>query len=309
MKFTKLLQALLLLASAPAYAQTLFPISLPAGTEGVAVAIAEDGETGMTCRYIGTNASGKIAVAAGGDLTFTDGASGSEAATSTFECPVSGALGGVIDVSDTACNTMGEVVDIVNASSNWRCVLASSLRSDSSDDTLVAISATAATDPKGLKLKVDSSVALISTLVVAPIGWDDYDKLNNGNNSTTFKQKPWSNSRAVLEAAYALSTYGSGTSLISVIAVDRTQAAAGSETATTIWPATAGGATTVAKVFGSCSTPATGCDTAWGPGGIIGPPGQQLMLRLTNSAALSVNTLAVNGLFFPNNGLGLKGVQ
>lgn len=276
------------------------------GSETFSNVVTEDGDTGIVCRYIGTSANGKIAVAAGGDLTFTDGDIGSEAATDTFECPVSGALGGIIDVSDSACNTIGEVVDIVNASSDWRCQPASMLRADSSNDTLVTISATNATDPKGLKLKVDSSVALFSTVVAAPAGWDDFDKLNPGNNSTSFFLHPWAFQRAYISTASALSTYGSGTSLLSVISVDRTFGATGADTSTTVWPSTAGGATTVVKNFGGCDTPATGCDTAWGAGGLFCPAGQQCMVRLTNDTALSVNTVGVSGLSINNSGLGVR---
>lgn len=301
--------AFLGIVAVPAAAQYSFPLSVPDGTQTVAQSIIEDGETGMVCRYIGTAGGGAIAVAAGGDISFTDGAVGALAASTAFECPVSLPNGGVITVANAACDTMGEVVDIVNASTTWRCLLGASLRSDSSNDTLVTISATSAVAPTGLKLKVDSSVALISTLVIAPLNWDDYDKLSPGLNSTSFVTKPWAQRQSVLTSAYGLSTYGSGTSLLTVLAVDRTQAAAGSETVTTLWPSTVGGATTVAKVFGSCDTEATGCATAWGQQGLICPPGQQCMIRLTNSVALSVNTLAINGLSMPNNGRGLIGVK
>lgn len=305
---------LVAVAALPAAAQVAVPISIPAGARTVAQAVAEDGESAIVCKYIGTSNCASIAVDAGtGDLTFTDGTCGSEGATDTFECPVSGALGGVIDVSNGSCNTIGEVVDIVNASSDWRCQPYASLRADSSNDTLVTISATQATGPDGLGLKLDSSVALISTVVLAPntgpIPSDSYRNLSLGPQSTSFLSKPWVNTQAYLSSVQALSTYGSGTSALSVIAVDRTFAAAGSETSYTVWPSMAGGATTVAKTFGSCDTSATGCDPAWGPGGLFCPEGLQCLVRLTNSAALSVNTIGVNGLLFPNSGKGLAGAR
>ena len=73
-------------------------------------------------------------------------------------------------------------------------------------------------------------------------------------------------------------------------------AAAGSETATTVWPATAAGATTVNKVFGYCDTPATGCDPAWGPV-FPCPLGQQCIVRVTNTDAMSVNVTGVNARY------------
>jgi hypothetical protein len=91
--------------------------------------------------------------------------------------------------------------------------------------------------------------------------------------------------------------------------VDRTFGATGADVVTTTWPSTASGATTVAKVFGTCDTPATGCDTAWGQGGLFCLIGQQCLVRLTNSVAMSVNTTAINGYFAVNGGLGLRGVK
>jgi hypothetical protein len=301
--------ALGLLAAGPVRAQMSFPISLPNGTLPVAQSIAEDGETGAFVKYIGSSACASVAVAANGDLTFTEGPCGSEVAVTTFECPVSGALGGIIDVSDAACDTIGEVANIVNTSaSGWRFIPYAMLLADSSNDTFVTISATQATDPAGLALKVDSSVALFATLPIAPTTVD-YRDFSLGPQSTGFKRKPYVQNFGILTALSTLSTYGSGTSLVKVIAVDRTLGTTTTETVTTAWPNVANGATTVAKVFGSCDTPATGCDTAWGPGGLVCPLGQLCMIRLTNSAALSVNTIAINGFYAPNSGLGLTGAH
>ncbi len=294
----KLLTFLILTAAVPALAQSAFP---PQGETAVAYSVAEDGDTAVTCKYIGTAECGSIAVAAGGDATFTDGPCGAEVATDTFECPVSGALGGVIDVSDAACNTIGEFVDIVNAAADWRCLPANALRADSSNDTLVTISATAATGATGLKLAFDTSVAKFTNVTIAPTGWDGYDALSLGPQSTAFNQKPWEGRQSAITSLYTLSTYATGASTWSVLAVDRTFAAAGSETSTTIWPATANGASTVAKVFGSCDTPATGCDPVWGAGpggrGLICPRDRQCIVRSVNADAMSVNTTAVNGAF------------
>lgn len=311
---TILLAAILAFASSVAVAQSAISISAPKGTRTLAQSLAEDGEVAMYCKYIGTSACASIAVDAGtGDLTFTDGTCGAESATDTFECPVAGGLGGIIDVSNAACNTMGEVVDIVNASSDWRCQLYASLRADSSNDTIVTISATQATGPDGLGLNVDSSVALTSTVVLEPFAAEGqaargYRRLSLGPQSTSFLVKPWASpaAQAFLTSAIATSTYGAGTSVLSVIAVDRTFGTTGSETSYTIWPATAAGATTVAKVFGSCDTPATGCDPAWGRGGLLCPAGMQCLVRLTNSNALASNTIGINGFYWsaPPGGLG-----
>lgn len=297
MKTRVLLFLALLALAVPASAQTIYTLPLPRSAASVAHAIAEDGDTAMFCKYIGTSACASIAIDAGtGDLTFTDGTCGAESATDTFECPVAAPLGGVIDVSNAACNTMGEVVDIVNASTDWRCQLFEALRTDTSVDALATIAATQATGIGGLALNVDSSVALTQTISITPPGIN-FSHLSLGPTSTSFKTNPYANSQAVLTAAQSLATYGGGTSLVSVIAVDRIFGASGSETVTTVWPSMVNGATTVRKVFGSCDTPATGCEPAWGPGGLACPVGKQCLVRVTNDNSLSVNTLGINGFW------------
>src|SRR5688572_9745719 len=73
--------------------------------------LAADTEPLIAIKYVGTAVvTTSVAVEADGNLTFVEGG----AAHDGFECPVSAPLGGVIDVSDTACDTWGEVVDIIN---------------------------------------------------------------------------------------------------------------------------------------------------------------------------------------------------
>lgn len=102
-----------------------------------------------------------VSAAGTGDLTFVVNG----AAYTGFECPVSGALGGVIDVSDAACNTLGEVADIINSTAAtfstgyFRMVLGNALRSDSSNATILAdATSTAVATPNGQTLLWDSSV-------------------------------------------------------------------------------------------------------------------------------------------------------
>lgn len=312
--------AIALIALVCAYqasAQVLFEVNVPTGARTIAQAQTSTtaGDVAMYCKYIGTAACASIAVAAGGDITFTEGTCGSEAATTTFECPVSGALGGVITVANAACDTIGEVADIVNTtSSGWRCLPFAALRADSSNDTITTRAATQATGPDGLALFFDDAVTFGSSIVLQPITPDGgiprgYRQLSVGPVATTFLQKPWANpaKQSFLQAAQITTTYGSGTSAFSVIAVDRTFAEKGAETSYTVWPSTALGATTVAKTFGSCDTPATGCDPAWGPSGLVCPSGMQCILRIANSAALSAVTAGVSGLYWDANVFGLSG--
>lgn len=100
--------------------------------------IAADTDVAMVIKYFppaGGSASAltpKVAVESDGNLTFTVAG----AAYAGFELPVSGALGGVIDVSDAEADTAGEVVDAINstpitfATGYFRAALVGALRSD-----------------------------------------------------------------------------------------------------------------------------------------------------------------------------------
>ena len=88
------------------------------------------------------------------------------AAYTGFECPVSGALGGVIDTSNAACDTLGEVVDTINSDrgtttslGKFRAVIGAGLRSDASNATMLADAADSeVTTPNGEIVYWDSSV-------------------------------------------------------------------------------------------------------------------------------------------------------
>ena len=109
-----------------------FPVS--------ALSIAADTEPVLVIKYYGDTPLPKVAVESDSNLTFTV----NSVAYAGFECPVSGALGGVIDVSDAACNTLGEVVDVINATASnfstgyFRAVIVAGLRSDTSDSNFLA---------------------------------------------------------------------------------------------------------------------------------------------------------------------------
>lgn len=102
-----------------------------------------------------------VAVESDGNLTFVVNG----VAYAGFECPFSGALGGVLDVSDAECNTAGEIVDIINSTPKtfsqgyFRAALAASLRSDvmSTQAVLADAADTEVTRPEGEIVYWDSS--------------------------------------------------------------------------------------------------------------------------------------------------------
>lgn len=252
--------------------------------------VADDTPVAIVVKYVGSSTSGLVAIDAGtGDLTFTDGAVSSEVANTDFECPVSGSLGGVIDVSNAACNTLGEVVDTINGvcstcagtSSKWRAFILDGTRADSSNDTLVTISATAATAEAGLNLAWDTSVGLTDTTSLQPCRDMTCMLMNRGGNVATigFVENPVEGLKTLLWEASYTSNYASGTSTISILSCDTKQRVenGGSETCTTVYSA-AGGAD---------DTAATKSWTTWGF-----PPARdkRYLVRLTNSVAMDTVT-------------------
>lgn len=109
---------------------------------------------GLRVRYIGSEASATVEVAAAtGDITFKHGDLGSEAADTTIKI---GSGDGIIDVSNAAGNTFGEVAAHINASANWECCLVDVLPSWSTVNTL----ATRAASSSGLLTREGAGLIL-----------------------------------------------------------------------------------------------------------------------------------------------------
>lgn len=244
------------------------------------VSAGDDTDTVFLIRYIGTGTSnsGLVAVAANGDLTFTQGVQGAEAASTEFECPISGALGGIIDVSDAACNTAGEVVDVINKSASWRAVIVDGMRSDVVDARILTAAATRATSTDGYAIKWDTSTAFMYTGALLP---PELRKMSGYLRGGTRDIEPgvFDNTQTTFKLANATSTYGSGTSQLVVysVAVGKLNSSSvNSETVTTIY-AEPGGATTANKIY----------DDQAAFGGIRCRVNEKCIVRLLNSAAAS----------------------
>lgn len=217
---------------------------------GRAVA-ADDTDVAMLVRYIGTaSGGGEVAVAAGGDITFTE----ATVAENDFECPVSGALGGVIDVSDTACDTLGEVCDVINGtgagSTNWRCVLLDGHRADSSNDTLLTISATTADALDGLGLKFDTDVMKATSVAMVPLKARRMPfYLVGGGSGANEKlvRSPFKNTQTAVTFIYAVAGTATGADTIEILELEGYSPGTKAETLSTYFSVaggTAGVATT-----------------------------------------------------------------
>ena len=128
------------------------------------------GSVMMLIKYVGSaapSATTDVAVAAGGDMTFRVAGVASTTVNSAAVC---GAVVGTLDLSTPAgtCDTLGEVVDVINATSDWRAVLVGGLRTDSSDNTITTFAVASAMRAEGLPLYFDSAVSLTTSIPLIP---------------------------------------------------------------------------------------------------------------------------------------------
>lgn len=264
-------------------------------TNGRAVSVArtaDDTDPVIVIKYVGT-LNGTVEVSSAGDITLKTGAISSEVVDSTVKCP-SGGSSGVIDVSDSACNTVGEVINAINASANWVAVPVASLLSDDINcggtGCLLLKSAASAAVNDGLPLYADTDVILTSTVALVPSEYLTIAPYLGGapRASVTLRTNPFP-FRTFLAASNATSTYGSGTSIWSVIEVrPKYNKSSSTETATVLYGNVAGGATTVNKTFVSLSD----------NNRIISNDSTKLLVRVTNSAALASVTNYAFGYTF-----------
>ena len=257
-----------------AYAYTLNKVigSYPVGHLNASTTA---GSVAMIVKYVGTaQASGRVTVAAGGDLTFEVGASGSETGDTTVECPLSAPYAGVFTVANASCDTLGEVVDLLNASHNWRAVLIDGMRGDSSNNTIATIGATAATGADGLALYFDVPVALFDSKAILPNEYRNSIKpYLTGVNGTQLVANPYKGLRPALFRDVVTWT-GTGTPLQYVYSVAVTNKAGVSVTA----PA---GSTEVVSTYFGAGLAASGTEKIfdYSPYGIWGRSGEKMISR------------------------------
>ncbi len=287
------------LATSPtvSQAQVVLPESFSnaQGVGGTIGAVSTD--VGILIKYVGGGTGGTVAVdAATGDLTLSTGPVGGSAVDTTLECPLSGAFAGVIDTSNAACNTLGEVVDIINGSANWRAVIVDGVRSDSSDNTLITLAETAANTAKGVGLLKDTTVALNVSLALMPFDRLDIRNYLSGEGTTSkFTPNPVADNRAVVFFVSGTFT-GTGADTHEVISIlpnlqrctngAAANVCSASETNTTI-KSTPGGTTTVNKEYKDL---------------VYGKKGEKLLVRLKAATTFTAAFLSANGIIYEFKG-------
>ena len=238
---------------------------------------------------VSSNTSATVAVVQGTSLTFQVAA----AAYTGFECPVSGALGGIIDETNAACNTIGEIVNVINgtsatfASGFFRAVIVDALASDSADD-LLADAGTQATRADGLPIYYDTSANFAVGETRALLPGDMRTNIASWvTRAGKLIENPFACQYTEVRWVEGYSTYGSGTSNLNVYSVKPSNKTSTTETSTQLWNE-AMGATTANKQF-----------TQFQYVPLRGRPNEKVLVRITNSAAQATVRLLADGVRKP----------
>ena len=253
--------------------------------EGQSVArvrVVDDTDPAIVIDYVQAEsgfAFAKVGVDAASDITFTQDATDGTTASLELECPVSAPLGGVINVSDGACDTFGEVVDIINASASWRAVLVGALRTDTIDANSLLIDAADfdAQTLEGDSFYWDSTASFKASWVVS----DKTDFTSFYGNAGSLLKNPWEGTRAVVRYLLENTDFDSGTSFVYFYSV-KPDNRAGTEVVETLYQISGGtdGADKTIVDF-----------TFFG--GILGRKNEKLLIRVENSAEMSPVTESI----------------
>ena len=150
---------------------------------------------GMIIEYIGAQASCLITTASNNTIASAVGAVGATAADANFTV---GSTPGTIDLTNSAADTMGEVVDFINGLADYKARLVALRRADDAGTVgaLVAVSGIEAKIAGGLGLAVDTSVADNIACEISAL-----DGLMYSGNS---KAQPWINGDKARNAVNSL---------------------------------------------------------------------------------------------------------
>ncbi|MHC4369641.1 MAG: hypothetical protein ACYSW8_18680 [Planctomycetota bacterium] len=247
---------------------------------------ALDTDTALLIKYVGSSKFAKVAVAGTGTstITFTQDNTDGTTADTTLECPVSAPLGGVIDQTNANCNTLGEIVDIINASTDWRAVILDGYRTDDVNGTNGDLVAQAATlnvmNPAGIAVLRDTSVGTAEYVTRALTNKRDMTHYVSSNG--TLISNPFADFRTVVMSSISnLDLSAAGTFKIDSVKV--THKAAGSETVTTH--------------VNRATQDAAQDNFSYLPFGLFGKKGEKVVLRHSDAGAIvAATTWSVWGL-------------
>jgi len=238
--------------------------------KGSLAAVTDDGDVALVVRYVGDEDSATITVAADGNITFKHGDAASEANDTSIGGDADS--GATIDVSETTEDTLGEVADLINSSPNWKCYIKDALRTDSANDTLLAMAEATISPNEDKSLYKDTTVALNIARSISL-----QDNLGETDVSTV----------ARVYGMTGVSTYASGTSKFQIYKITMDKYGVITDETKIFEEAT--GATTVSA------------DATIGDDGIAPADaelGYKLLARIVNSAAMASASLQVDTSYF-----------
>jgi hypothetical protein len=281
----KLILTLALVAlAASGFAQANYPVSGNVSSDTA-------GSVAMLIKYVGTTAGSAttdVAVAAGGDMSFRVAGVASTTVNTAAGGAVCGAVVGTLDLSTPAgtCDTLGEVVDVINSSSDWRAVLVSGLRSDSSDNTLTTFAVSAAQRAEGIPVYFDSGVSLTTSIAMIPESCKT-DIRCFMTPSGQLLSNPHAAQTTELRWLAGFSTYATtGTFQIFSVKV-LNKAGVSSEVVTTMWSEAAGASGTNKAL------------TQFQYFGLLAKPGEKMICRILNTGASSAYFMQAYGVQKP----------
>lgn len=265
---------------------------------GVSDAItAVSTDVGLYVKYVGAAQTGTATVAvdaATGDIAFVVNGG----ADTTIGCPTAN---GTIDVSNAACDTFVEVINVINKVPNWRAAPGAVIGTDTTINTLITRSAATASGPDGVALLKDTVVALNVTADLTPNYYSGGRSmkffLQPGGGSSllqTLNVNPYSNKATWI--AYATETItSSGTvGAFDILGVTQvhlnkqgTTAYSYQETVRTIL-SQVGAATTVEKNYDLTRFPARG------------NPGERILVRIASGTDLTAPKVGGYGIMQQN---------
>ena len=243
------------------------------------------GSVAMLVKYIGTSTSATtdVAVAAGGDMTFRVAGAADPAVNTVAAGSLCGATPGTLDLSTPAatCNSLGEVVDVINASGTWIAVLVDGLRTDLSDNTLTTLSVTTGVAAKGVALYFDSPVSLHASVALLPTGCET-DIRCFATPSNKLLENPVGGTYTELRYLEGQSAFAT-TSIWQVFSVKSSNKGSGAETVTTLMTAATGATGVATNPIALTASP------------VIGRGHEKIVVRILNSAASSAYRITTNG--------------
>jgi hypothetical protein len=229
--------------------------------------VGDDADVAFIIKYIGTRGTAVTTPATttlevgATTLAFLVSGTGS-ADISTYALAASagcaGGAAGTITFTDAACDTVGEVADIINQTTNWRMVPIDAQRTDyvySSDKKILTAGAAAASGINGVSVNWDSSTRLASTRALLPrearkIGWYLI------GNSANFRPYPFQDLQPWINYASSTASTCTAAGAAKLIQLSDVKfGASGSETSETLVSKYSGTLTTEVVTYQSYGAP------------------------------------------------------